>query len=313
MNNYKMKNLLLSVIFLISYSIINAQAVPQVEKGSITRIENFNSNYVAKRNVDIWLPQDYDLHKKYAVLYMQDGQMLYDSNTTWNKKSWMIQNAISKLIMDQKIKEVIVVGIWNGDKRRHSEYFPKKPFESLTKEKQKVIYDGVRTKNVSVFNNYEINSDNYLKFIVEELKPYIDSHFATNTKPNYTFIGGSSMGGLISMYAICEYPKVFGGAICMSTHWPGIFEMENNPIPDAFVQYLETNLPNPKNHKLYFDCGDKTLDANYPPLQKKVDEVMRNKGYSAKNWMTKYFTNQEHSEVAWSGRVAIPLAFILSK
>jgi hypothetical protein len=99
----------------------------------------------------------------------------------------------------------------------------------------------------------------------------------------------------------------------MSTHWPGIFEMENNPIPEAFINYLASNLPRAKNHKLYFDCGDKTLDALYPPIQNKVDKLLRNKGYSEKTWMTQYFPGQEHSEVAWAGRVQIPLAFILAK
>lgn len=307
-----MKKLLYCLFLSFLIQKINAQAIPKVDKGNIVRIENFNSKWVPSRNIDIWLPQDYNVNNKYAVLYMQDGQMLYDSNTTWNKKSWMIQDAITKIVND-KTKKLIVVGIWNGDKRRHSEYFPKKPFESLSTAQKQLIYDGVRTNNVSVFNNFEINSDHYLQFIVEELKPYIDAHFATNSNMKNTFIGGSSMGGLISMYAICEYPKVFGGAICMSTHWPGIFEMNNNPVPDAFLNYLDHHLPNPKNHKMYFDCGDKTLDAFYPPLQNKVDAIMRKKGFNENSWMTKYFTNQEHSETAWSGRVEIPLSFMLNK
>lgn len=166
---------------------------------------------------------------------------------------------------------------------------------------------------MSVFNNNTIYSDNYLKYIVEELKPHIDKRFSTYTDAKNTFIGGSSMGGLISMYAICEYPEIFGGAICMSTHWPGIFEMENNPIPNAFLNYLTAKLPNPKNHKLYFDCGNQTLDALYPPLQNKVDSVMRKKGFTEKNWTSKYFINQDHSEIAWNSRVDIPLVFLLHK
>lgn len=89
--------------------------------------------------------------------------------------------------------------------------------------------------------------------------------------------------------------------------------MENNPIPAAFLEYLNANLPNAKTNKLYFDCGDQTLDALYPPLQNKVDEVMRKKGYNQNSWLTKYFTNQDHSEIAWSGRVDVPLFFMLSK
>jgi enterochelin esterase-like enzyme len=308
-----MKIILFNFLFIITTSISYAQPIPKVERGSIVRVGNFSSKYIANRNIDIWLPEGYDKKNKYAVLYMQDGQMLYDSSITWNKKSWMIQEAISDLIDKQKIFNVIVVGIWNGEQKRHSEYFPQKPFEMLTTDQKTRIQDAVRKNNVPVFNNYEINSDHYLKFIVEELKPLIDEKFSTKKDAKNTFIGGSSMGGLISMYAICEYPQIFGGAICMSTHWPGIFEMENNPIPHAFIQYLEANLPNPKSHKIYFDCGDKTLDSLYPPLQNKVDEVMIKRGYNPKNWLTKYFTNQDHSEDAWRGRMQIPLQFMLTK
>lgn len=241
--------MLLGVLFIICAHLSNAQAIPKVENGTVVRIENLISNYVPKRNIDVWLPLDYNSNKKYAVLYMHDGQMLFDPLTTWNKKSWLMQESITKLIKENKIKEVIVVGIWNGGERRHSEYFPQKPFEMLSLDQKASIKEAVRKNNSSIFNNYEISSNNYLKFIVEELKPYIDKNFSTNTNASNTFIAGSSMGGLISMYAICEYPNVFGGAICMSTHWPGIFEMENNPIPGAFIQYLNANLPNAQNHK----------------------------------------------------------------
>ena len=164
------------------------------------------------------------------------------------------------------------------------------------------------SKKISISSDY---SDNYLKYLVQELKPYIDQQFSTYTNAKNTFIGGSSMGGLISMYAICEYPNIFGGAMCMSTHWPGIFAMEDNPIPDAFLNYLSAKLPNPKNHQLYFDCGNLALDALYPPLQNKVDSVMRKKGFTKNNWMTKYFINQDHSEVSWNSRLDIPLTFLL--
>lgn len=307
----KIKTILLTFCFITIATNLFSQAMPTVSKGSIVRIDHLPSKYVDKRIVDVWLPEGYNKNKKYAVLYMQDGQMLYDSTITWNKKSWNINYTISKLINENKIKEVIVVGIWNGDKKRHAEYFPQKPFENLSTAQKNKIFDAVRSNNASVFNNNAIYSDNYLKYIVQELKPYIDQQFSTYTNAKNTFIGGSSMGGLISMYAICEYPTIFGGAICMSTHWPGIFEMESNPIPAAFLNYLSTNLPSPKNHKLYFDCGDQTLDALYPPLQNKVDSVMRIKGFSEKNWMTKYFINQDHSEPSWSSRMNIPLAFLL--
>jgi enterochelin esterase-like enzyme len=121
------------------------------------------------------------------------------------------------------------------------------------------------------------------------------------------------MGGLISMYAICEYPEIFGRAACLSTHWVGTFSMENNPCPDIFIQYLKQQLPDPKTHKIYFDCGDQTLDALYPPIQQKVDQILILKGFDKHSWVTQYFPGEEHSEKAWSKRLHIPLRFILGE
>jgi predicted alpha/beta superfamily hydrolase len=146
-----------------------------------------------------------------------------------------------------------------------------------------------------------------LKFIVNELKPFIDKNYAVHKDRANTFIAGSSMGGLISMYAICEYPKIFGGAACLSTHWVGTFTLENNPMPEAFLTYLRHNLPSPKKHKLYFDYGDQTLDALYPEIQRKADKVIISKGFTSANWISKYFPGEDHSEKAWSKRFNIRL------
>jgi len=115
------------------------------------------------------------------------------------------------------------------------------------------------------------------------------------------------------MYAICEYPAVFGGAACLSTHWLGLFSVDNNPIPNAFLEYLKTHLPSPKNHKIYFDYGDQTLDALYAPFQKQADLIMEEKGFTAKNWQTKFFPGEDHSEKAWAKRLDVPFTFLLSK
>ena len=87
--------------------------------------------------------------------------------------------------------------------------------------------------------------------------------------------------------------------------------MGGNPVPDAFVNYMKKNLPDPKSHKIYFDYGDQTLDAMYPPLQKKVDEVLKDQGYTDKNWMTKFFPGKDHSEKSWNQRFNIPLEFLM--
>lgn len=285
---------------------------PTVSAGLIHRIHSFPSRHVDARNIDVWLPDNYDTAKKYNVLYMHDGQMLYDSAVTWNKQEWQVDEWVSRLLREGRIHDCIVVGIWNNGQQRHAEYFPQKPFESLASAERKAIYRATRSGKNRLFRK-KIRSDRYLRFLVTELKPYIDKRFSTCPDQAHTFVAGSSMGGLISLYAICEYPEVFGGAACLSTHWPGIFTMENNPIPGAFFRYMQNRLPDPKAHKIYFDYGTATLDALYPPLQKQADEVMKAKGYSAENWITREFPGEPHSEVAWAKRLDVPLLFLLRK
>ncbi len=283
----------------------------QTSAGTIRRFSNFPSAYVNARTIDVWLPDGYDAKKKYPVLYMHDGQMLFDSTINWNHQEWGVDETLGRMIKNGKIRECIVVGIWNTFKR-HSEYFPQKPFESLNPEQKEYVSKELQKSGRST-GVFQTVSDNYLKFIVSELKPFIDKTFSTLSAQQNTFIAGSSMGGLISVYAICEYPEIFGGAACLSTHWPGVFTMDNNPVPDFFIDYLKTHLPDPKTHKLYFDYGDQTLDAFYPPLQKKVDEIMKVKGFSEKSWVTKYFPGKDHSEKSWNARFEIPVLFILKK
>ncbi|RKS01987.1 alpha/beta hydrolase [Flavobacterium sp. 102] len=302
----------LTFLFFILLSLVtNAQNI-KVSKGKVQRFESFKSQFMDDRNVDVWLPNDYSENEKYAVLYMHDGQMLFDAETTWNQQAWEVDEVAGKLNAESKVKKFIVVGIWNIPEKRHPEYFPQKPYESLTPVQRDTITAQLqkagRTK--AVFKPY---SDLYLKFLVTELKPFIDLNFSTLTDKDNTFIAGSSMGGLISMYAICEYPDVFGAAACISTHWPGIFAVENNPIPEAFYTYLRKNLPNPKTNRIYFDYGDQTLDALYPPLQEKADAVMIEKGFTSDNWLTKFFPGKNHSEEAWAERLPIPLEFLLRK
>jgi len=283
----------------------------KASSGKIEKYENFQSNYVPERDVEVWLPENYKSSKKYNVLYMQDGQMLFDPSNTWTKSSWEIDDVLNRLLKERKIENVIVIGISNRGIKRHAEYFPQKPFESLTSEQQDFVSKSLLSTG-RISEVFKPVSDNYLKFIVTELKPFIDKKYAVYKDRKHTFIAGSSMGGLISMYAICEYPLVFGGAACLSTHWPGVFSMEGNPVPDAFITYLTSHLPDPKNHRIYFDYGDKTLDAMYPPLQKRVDEVIKSRGYTGKNWETLYFPGKDHTEKSWHERLEIPMLFLLA-
>ena len=132
---------------------------------------------------------------------------------------------------------------------RTIDLFPEKAFELLSQETQEILLEEAINANIDT----KLNGDNYLRFVVKELKPLINKKYSVLTKKENTFIMGSSMGGLMSMYAISEYPNVFGGAACLSTHWVGATPREDNPLPEVIFNYMEAKLPESGNHKLYFD------------------------------------------------------------
>jgi len=299
------KSIFLGLLFTMLYCKALAQ-LPKVSSGKILRLEKFASKYVDTRNVDVWLPANYSTKKKYAVLYMHDGQMLFDSTITWNKQEWKVDETLNNLVEANAVKNTIVVGIWNNGDKRFAEYFPENILQYVENSNDTIGF-------ANRLKNYTPQANNYLKFIAEELKPRVDSTFNTYKNKENTFIGGSSMGGLISLYAICQYPKVFGGAACLSTHLPVLFTNINNHFPNLINSYLKNNLPNPSNHKIYFDYGTATLDSLYKPYQRLVDITMKQKGYTSKNWITKEFQGEDHSEKAWSRRLHIPLQFLLTK
>ncbi len=285
--------------------------LPHVSCGTISRLADFQSKFVDARNIDVWLPVGYSDKQKYPVLYMHDGQMLFDGSITWNKTEWGVDEAFCRLDAQREVKDCIVVGIYNTAKR-HREYWPAKAFFGMSPADQQKVMHTHDNASISL-NGMTPISDGYLKFIVAELKPFIDSHFSTLADQSNTFIAGSSMGGLISMYAICEYPDVFGGAACLSTHWPGINTTVDNPAPASFLNYLATHLPSPANHRIYFDYGTLTLDAMYKPYQLQADAIMAAGGYTAANWVTREFPGADHSERSWNKRLDIPLLFLLGK
>ena len=301
MNSHKMKSLLFLISCLLVWGCEKKVEDSSDEgvTGTIKHHPNFSSAYVDARNIDIWLPPGYSQAsaKKYPVLYMHDGQNLYDPKKSYIGVDWGIDETMARLIKENKAQEVIIVGIWNTPKRV-PEYMPQKPLDVANTDK-------IKNDFIKQFGDPPI-SDNYLKLIVEELKPFVDSTYQTFSDVKNTFIMGSSMGGLISIYALLEYPDVFAGAGCISTHWP---------IADpAVIEYVKSKLPAPGHHKIYFDFGTETLDAQYEPYQKRVDEIMRAKGYNeGENWITRKFVGHEHSEKAWKKRVHIPLTFFFGE
>jgi enterochelin esterase-like enzyme len=289
----------------------DAMGPVHVSAGTIVDLGILKSKYADPRRVVVWLPDGYEAHgPKYAVLYMHDGQNLFDKATAGYGMEWEIDEHLSQLISEGKVRPTIVVGIWNTPKRLQ-EYVPAKAFDGLPPEyrdKVRALYGG------------DPLSDGYLKFIVRELRPMIDKRFNVKTDAANTVILGSSMGALISLYAIDEYPRIFGGAGMMSTHWPlflkpdgqSVSEDEYEVVSSAFERYLAPALPDPKTHKLYFDHGSETLDAIYARYQDRVDTVVARRGYKqGVNWLTRSFPGQKHNEVSWASRVDIPLKFLL--
>ena len=283
---------------------VEASKTRSAPPGTVVHHRDFPSTRVPARSVEVWLPEGYDAasDERHPVIYMHDGQYMFDrsrphwAGTDW---SWDVDKTMARLIREGEIRPAIVVAVWTDEENkanRRAEYMP-----------QKFLTDEVRQRMISErpdLFDLEYTSDNYLEFLVEELKPFIDETYRTRPGPEDTFVLGSSLGGLISAYAIAEYPGVFGGAACLSSHWV---------VADgAFVDWLAEHWPAAGSHRVYFDHGTETYDANYGPHQMRMDEVMRNRGYRAgKDWVTRRFEGADHSPRAWRERLHIPLKFLL--
>jgi len=290
-----------------------ARNVPRVAAGRIVDLGELRSKYAEPRRVVVWLPSTYRPGgPRHAVLYMHDGQNLFDKRTAGYGMEWQIDETLDRLIRQKKVRPTIVVGIWNTP-RRLREYVPSKAFAHLPRK----YMDQVR----GLYGGDPL-SDGYLKFVVDELKPAIDNRFRVNSDRANTAIMGSSMGALISLYAIDEYPQVFGSAAMVSTHWPlllpanggkSVSDDEYEAVSSAFERYLDPALPDPRTHRLYFDHGTETLDAVYARYQKRVDAIVAKRGYrQGANWISRNFPGQAHNEKSWAARVAIPLRFLLA-
>jgi pimeloyl-ACP methyl ester carboxylesterase len=303
-----MGRLALFLLFLVS-CVSAAQELPQPSSGKIVRYDAFDSAHIGKRRVDVWLPDGFkdDGSQRYGVLYMHDGENLFDAKVTWNHQSWGIPEVLGRLIAEGKVPPTIVVGIWNAGEKRWREYAPMPAYSGMSLwQKMKFLINNGRAPY----------SDDYLDFLVGELKPFIDRHYPTLPDRRHTATMGSSMGGLISLYAIARHPETFGAAAGLSTHWPitgaELPDAAKTPAGIAFRAYLAKALPDPATHRIYYDHGTEGLDRLYEEPQKMADEIFKAKGYTqGVNWMSMTFPGQTHNEESWQSRVEIPLTFIL--
>ena len=226
--------------------------------GCLSRHENFPSQHIQARHVDVWCPPGYEGGAaRYPVLYMHDGQNLFEPDWSYLGIDWGIDEAIGRLMAEGVTDGAIIVGIWHSPQRR-LDYMPQKPL--MPERARPLLQQFVREQGGRP------ESDAYLRFMVEELKPFVDAAYRTRPDRAHTLVMGSCLGGLISLYALTEYPAIFGRAGCVSTHWP----IGGWPL----VDYFGSVLPRPGDHRIYFDYGTETADAAYEPYQLHMDALM---------------------------------------
>ncbi|WP_169306879.1 alpha/beta hydrolase [Pedobacter polaris] len=218
----------------------------------------------AKRRIWIYLPPSYTKSKNsYPVIYMHDGQNLFDE-FTGGYGEWKVDEILDQFIANGG-KECIVIGIDHGGTERLKEYNP---------------YDSQYGKG---------KGKEYVEFLVKTLKPYIDQHYRTKPTAKNTSIAGSSMGGLISMYAIATYPKVFGNAGVFSpAFWLG----------KSIEVDTKKELSNLGGNKIYFVAGDlesKTMVSD----MKSVYQILNPAGAN-KNIKFVAKADGEHKEWFWT-------------
>lgn len=229
------------------------------------------------RNVIVWLPPGYtsDTEKKYPVLYMHDGQNLFDPNTSFKDIDWRVDETVDSLIRNNEIKPIIVVGIYNTGDR--SEEYSNTPL-------------GKR----------------YTDFIINKLKPFIDSKYRTLPDRENTATGGASMGGLISFILVWDYSDVFSKAICMS---PAFKVNDIN-----YVSKVENFSGLKKNIKIYMDNGGLDLEARLQPGIDQMLNVLQSRGFvMGKDLLWFKDAAAPHNESSWGDRFWQPLKFLFNK
>jgi len=231
-----------------------------------------------ERTVRIYLPPGYARDRqRYPVLYMHDGQNLFDEATAYVGEEWGVDEALNALAKSRGLR-LIVVGIDNGGAERIHE--------------------------LNAWDNPQFGKGEgaeYMAFVVDVLKPWVDEHYRTRPDRRHTAIMGSSMGGLISSYAISRYPQVFGGA--------GIFSPAYWLAPQVFAD-TEAHPP-PATARLYFYAGGSESDTMLPDMKRMV-AILRRAGLPSRNLEVEINPVGRHDETAWRAQFPRAVAWLFS-
>jgi enterochelin esterase-like enzyme len=251
--------------------------------GRLVYWTNVSSKFLtANRNVEIWLPPGYDENStnRYDVLYMHDGQNLFDARLSAFGTAWEVDKAIVRCVTARKIRPLIVVGVWNSNQRLR-EYSP-----------------------------WDLGT-NYARFLIEELIPRVNGEFRTFTGPEHTAVMGSSMGGLISFWLGWKHPEVFGGAGCLSTSFTWKGKVEDSDEPPLIEREIAANAVVPHGVRFYFDFGTGKLDSTIGPEQERVKGWLVSQGLKeGGDFVVLKFPGADHNEAAWKARLDVPLTFL---
>lgn len=304
-------------LFIVTYSFSFLFSDSKVIYGSIEHLE-FHSDIIGKRKVEIYSPNNFIIDNKTIFIFAQDGQTMFDSSKTWNSQEWGIDEIFS---IRETNKNIILIAVHSanisGDgfydnTMRYAEYFPKQSLEYFDNNIKTFIYKKFIDRK----------KFDYLSFIVNELKPFIENKYNVNLDKSNTGILGASMGALFSLNALIEYPDIFGFAGCFSVHWIGIkpidyfllpFRMkvtEDKDLVKGLIKYIDSNIDNLDDHKLYFDFGTESLDQYYSQPQKKIDKIFKD---NKKTFKTLKFDGHSHEEKYWSLRFESALDFLIAK
>jgi enterochelin esterase-like enzyme len=248
------------------------------------------------RHVEIWLPPGYDedTARRYRVLYMHDGQNLFDPRLANTGVDWGVDEAITRLVEAGEIDPVIVVGVWNSELRA-PEYSP---------------WHG---------------APDYARFLIEELMPRVNAEFRTRPGPRNTAAMGSSMGGLLSFYLVTHHPDVFGSCGCLSSHFPlseavaarVLPELATAGAPDTvpyIIRDIERGLRTPDGARYWFDYGTRGLDGGYGPTHDAVRSWLLAQGViEDRDFVVREYDGADHNEASWRARLEDPLRFLFGR
>ncbi|WP_300973842.1 alpha/beta hydrolase-fold protein [Sphingomonas sp. LHG3406-1] len=265
---------------------------------------------IGQVHVTVWLPPGYDrdTKRRYPVLYMHDGQNVFFPKRSNFNKVWAADKAALKLIESRKVAPFMIVAVDHPGATRYLRYFPTR------------VVSGAFRQGIEGFAKGKLAGDDYLTFLAGTLKPEIDKRYRTRSQPRYTAVAGSSMGGLISLYALTERADVFGKAAAVSTHSPlidpGLLGQQPamaEGVKSDWRRYLSTRLGAPQGRRLWMDHGTETLDANYAPYQAVLDEGVAAAGWTrGTDFESRVYKGTAHEENAWAARLPEVLGWLLA-